>query len=118
MSSPLEMQGKPSLILCEGERELGSRILWDFSWGLCQPVGPASTLSFRRLGAVNRSGLTRKNRWERECVIGNVLGERDVLKFQADCAKEGLQVAGWQQFSGHPGITYPVQGKRAQLLCG
>ena len=54
----------------------------------------------------------------RECVIGNVLGERDVLKFQADCAKEGLQVVGWQQFSGHPGITYPVQGKRAQLLCG
>ena len=26
----------------------------------------------------------------RECVIGNVLGERVVLKFQADCAKEGL----------------------------
>ena len=54
----------------------------------------------------------------RGCVVGYVLGERDVLKFQADCAEEGLSVARWQPFSGHPGITYLIQGRRALLLCG
>ena len=129
MSSLLEMQGKPFLILCEGEREPGSCIRWDFSWGLCQPVGTGIHSGFQKVRDCqqkwsHQEELVGKEHWPprsaeiRGCVVGYVLGERDVLKFQADCAEEGLSVARWQPFSGHPGITYLIQGRRALLLCG